>query len=99
MAASFKKLEQAVDLLKSLAHPVRLAILCHLLEHGETCVGDLVASAGKSTSQSHVSQFLSAMKRDGLVKSRKDAQTVYYCLHSARAEQVVRALAKIYCAR
>lgn len=97
MAASFKKLEQAVDLLKSLAHPVRLAMLCHLLEHGETCVGDLVAEVGKNASQSHISQFLSAMKRDGLVKSRKDAQTVYYRLDSIRAEQVVRALAKIYC--
>ncbi len=98
MATSFKKLEQAVDLLKSLAHPVRLFILCHLLEHGETCVGDLVNVAGKKASQSHISQFLSVMKRDGLVKSRKDAQTVYYRLDSIRAEQVVRALAKIYCA-
>ena len=99
MATSYKKLDQAVDLLKSLAHPVRLAILCHLMEHGDTCVGDLVVAVGKRASQSHISQFLSAMKRDGLVAARKEGVAVYYRLDSIRAAQVVRALSKIYCGR
>jgi DNA-binding transcriptional ArsR family regulator len=64
------------DLCKGLANHHRLAILYVLSVHGETCVGDLAAELG--TSQTNVSQHLRMLKERMVVRSRKDAQTVYY---------------------
>jgi DNA-binding transcriptional ArsR family regulator len=92
-----EKLDEAVGLLKLLSHPVRLSILCNLLHHGEMSVGEIVDAECGAAGQSQISQFLGKMKSEGLVKSRKEAQTVYYSLSSPEAEKVVKALYSIYC--
>ncbi len=97
MGKKREKIENAVGLLKLLAHPVRLSILCNLLHNGEMTVGQIVAAEGGAAGQSQISQFLAKMRRDGLVTCRKDAQTVYYRLKSPQAKKVVEALYAIYC--
>ena len=92
-----ERLKGAVGLLKLLAHPVRLSILCNLLHHHELCVGDLVAAEGGRVTQSQISQFLGKMRSEGLVKSRRQAQTVYYRMHNPQAKVVVQKLYEIYC--
>lgn len=92
-----ERLESAVGLLKQLSHPVRLSILCNLLHRGEMSVGEIVAAEGGAAGQSQISQFLGKMRGDGLVSTRKEAQTVYYKIASRQAEKVVEALYQIYC--
>ncbi|MCB1537736.1 MAG: helix-turn-helix transcriptional regulator [Rhodospirillales bacterium] len=92
-----ENLMQAVGLLKLLAHPVRLSILCNLLHRGELSVGDIVDAEDGRASQSQVSQFLGKMRSEGLVTSRKVAQTVYYRLDSAPARAVIQYLYDTYC--
>ena len=92
-----KGLEQAVGLLKLLAHPVRLSILCNLMHRGEMSVGALVEAEQGLAGQSQVSQFLAKMRGEDLVACRKEGQTVYYRIKSPQAQKVVQALYDIYC--
>ena len=68
---------RAVGLLKALANENRLLILCHL-QAGELSVGEINERVGLS--QSALSQHLAILRHDGLVATRKSAQTVYYSL-------------------
>lgn len=96
MNKNHENLWQATGLLKLLSHPVRLSILCNLVHHGEMSVGHIVAAECGAASQSQISQFLAKMRREGLVKSRKEAQTVYYTIHSTEAKKIVTTLYKLY---
>lgn len=92
-----QKLYDAVGLLKLLSHPVRLSILCTLFHQGEMSVTAIVEAEAGAASQSQISQFLAKMRGEGLVKTRKEAQMVYYKIDSPQAKKVVQALYEIYC--
>lgn len=86
---------QATDLLKSLASRNRLLLLCALVE-GERSVGELARLiVARDTA---VSQQLALLRKDGLVRARKNGQTVYYSLASPEAAKVIETLHSIYCA-
>lgn len=85
---------KAAKLLKALANPERLLILCQLIE-GEQCAGALWEKS--SLSQSAFSQHLAVLRKDGLVKTRKEAQTVYYSLGCEKGLRVLKTLQEIYC--
>ncbi len=89
-----KNCVETSKLLKSLAHPQRLQILCHLSQKKLT-VGELEKFC--KASQSAVSQFLSRMKAEGLVTSERDGQFVYYRITDVRVLKLIRALHKIFC--
>jgi Predicted transcriptional regulators len=88
-----KNADIAVNLLKALSNEKRLGILCALYRD-EKNVGQLEKIIGLS--QSALSQHLARLRRDGLVKTRRDAQTIYYSLHSKAARQLLEALYEIY---
>lgn len=93
-----KKMEKsalaASRLLKVLANPARLMILCRLIER-EQSVGELWAKS--SLSQSALSQHLSVLRKNKLVKVRKEAQTVYYSLNDTKSIAILETLYKLYC--
>ena len=84
----------AADLLKALAHPARLRVLCQLVE-GETGGGELLAN--RQRGQSAFSQQLSVLKRCGLIRSRKVSQQIFYSLVSEAAVDVLAALHTHFC--
>lgn len=86
--------KQASALLKALAHEQRLKILCQLVED-ELSVGELAEQS--NLSQSAFSQHLARLRRDKLVKTRKEAQTVYYSLANDKSVKVLEVLHKLYC--
>lgn len=88
------KAGEAVALLKALANEHRLLILCHLQE-GELSVGELNERLGLS--QSALSQHLAVLRRDDLVCTRKEAQTVYYSLKSDAVRSIIGLLHGLYC--
>ena len=69
-----KNSAKAVVLLKAMANERRLQILC-LLHNQELSVGELCSKL--ELSQSALSQHLAWLRRDGLVNTRKEAQTVF----------------------
>jgi DNA-binding transcriptional ArsR family regulator len=85
---------QATRLLKSLANDRRLLILCHLSEN-EKSVGELERLV--NLSQSALSQHLARLRRDNLVQTRRQAQTIYYSIASPEADAVLQTLYKLYC--
>jgi DNA-binding transcriptional ArsR family regulator len=87
--------EQAARLLKALAHPARLLVLCRLLE-GETSVGELRPLVGLSMSA--LSQHLAVLRAMELVATRRESQSIYYSLAQGPAVGVLDALYAAYCA-
>jgi DNA-binding transcriptional ArsR family regulator len=87
------KLDRAAALLKSSAHPLRLAILNKLLA-GEANVKELVKVSGKA--QPNVSQHLAKMKSDRLVIARRDKQRVYYSINGDEAKVIIGAVASAF---
>jgi len=73
-----RRYELQAEVLKALAHPLRLAIIQFLAEE-EKCVCDIVEYTG--TSQSNISRHLSIMKRAGILSDRKEGLSVYYRLN------------------
>ena len=86
---------EAVAVLRSLAHEGRLLVLCYLAEAGELSVGELVDRIGLS--QSALSQHLAKLRAEGLVATRKSAQTVYYRVAEPRILTLLATLHKLYC--
>ena len=86
--------EAATEWLKALANRHRLMIVCQLLER-ERSVGELAELVGLR--HSTVSQHLALLRKDGLVATRRDGQTVWYAIASVGARAVVEALYRVYC--
>jgi len=72
------------EITKTMAHPLRLAIL-HRLKDGEITVNELSEYLG--VSQSNVSQHLALMRQRQIVKTRKAGATVYYSVSSPKISQ------------
>lgn len=89
-----KNSAKAAQLLKAISNERRLLILCYLLE-GEMSVGDM--NDRLELSQSALSQHLALLRRHQLVKTRKEAQTVFYRIESGEVKAVLRVLHDLYC--
>src|SRR5690554_6200654 len=85
---------EAAGLLKALAHPARLLVLCQLVE-GERSVGELQPVTGLSPSA--LSQHLAVLRDMALVHTRREAQSIYYSLADGPALGVLAALHAAYC--
>ena len=86
--------EDAALLLKSLAHPARLLVLCRLVE-GEATVTELQGLG--ALSMSALSQHLAVLREAGLVETRREAQAIHYSLAESPALGVMKALHEAYC--
>jgi ArsR family transcriptional regulator, virulence genes transcriptional regulator len=85
---------EAAGLLKELANPARLLILCQLVG-AEKSVGELCEIV--DLSQSAVSQHLARLREAGLVSPDKRGQMVYYRLSNMQAHALLSTLYLIYC--
>ena len=86
-------LPRLAKLLKALSNDMRLDVLFALLE-SEKSVGQLLK--GINLSQSALSQHLAKLRKEGLVQTRRDAQTIFYSIKSDKTKDFLRSLAKIY---
>jgi DNA-binding transcriptional ArsR family regulator len=84
----------AEEMLKALANRHRLLILCQLID-GEHSVGQLAKFLG--VRNSNVSQHLALLRKDGVVSTRREGQTIWYSLASAPVQRLVATLYDIYC--
>ena len=93
-AAMRNNAKTASALLKQLANEHRLLILCTLLEE-EMSVGEL--NKAVNLSQSSLSQHLASLRNAGLVKTRREAQSIYYSIDGHIAPQIIGTLHEIFC--
>ncbi len=85
---------RASTLLKAMANPTRLMVLCQIA-HGEKSVGELEQAVGLS--QSGLSQHLAVLRGKRLVTTRREGQTIFYSLASMEAASVMATLYDIFC--
>ena len=82
--------ENVAEVLKAMAHPVRLQII-ELLEQKEICVGDIVDALGGK--QAITSQQLNMMKDKGVLGCRRDGTKVFYRIEN---KDVIKLLHCVY---
>lgn len=87
----WEKIQKAADILRTVAHPLRLRII-EFLQSQELSVGEIQDLLG--VSQSLTSQQLSLMKAKGILKSRKNGNMVYYGIERPEVVQVIHCLKK-----
>lgn len=85
----------ACDLLKVLANPDRLLLMCRLSQ-GELSVGELEAQLG--IRQPTLSQQLGILRDNGLVATRREGKNIFYSVASAQALAVMAVLYEQFCA-
>ena len=89
------QIELAARSLRAMGHPLRLKILC-VLGDQEISVQDIVDTVG--TSQSNISQHLAILRDKGVLKTRKDANRVYYRVGDVRVLQLIGMMREVFCA-
>ncbi|WP_152926485.1 ArsR/SmtB family transcription factor [Shimia sp. SK013] len=94
MAKMMTNAQLASNFLKAISHEGRLMILCQLAsgEKSVTELEDLLAAR-----QAAVSQQLSRLRLEGLVKPRRDGKTIYYSLTDDRPRQIIEVVYDLFC--
>ena len=80
--------------LKAIAHPLRLKILC-VLGNDELSVQEIVDCVG--TSQSNISQHLAILREKDVLRTRKDANRVFYCIGDERMLTLIGMMREVFC--
>lgn len=84
----------AAALMRALSNESRLLILCTLAGQ-EMSVSEL--NEHIPLSQSALSQQLAVLRREKLVRTRREAQTIYYSLVPSHAARIIEVLRELYC--
>ena len=78
--------EVQAEYFKALSHPLRIRIV-HYLKEGERCVCKIVPYLKEE--QSNVSRHLAALKRAGILSSRKEGVSVYYRIQDENVFEIL----------
>ncbi|GIC31922.1 transcriptional regulator, ArsR family [Vibrio cholerae] len=89
-----KNAEEVAELLRVMAHPERLMVLCQLTQ-SEMGVGQL--QQGSTLSQSAFSQHLTVLRKHGIIQARKESQQVFYRLVDSRITALIQSLQNVFC--
>jgi ArsR family transcriptional regulator len=96
--AELKKMQSSADdacrLMKVLSNRDRMMLLCEIAQ-AEKCVGELEAAL--DLHQPTLSQQLTVLRKENLVKTRREGKQIYYSLSSQVAVAVMGLLYKYYC--
>jgi DNA-binding transcriptional ArsR family regulator len=85
---------EVAAIMKALAHPQRLMLMCHMAE-GEKNVSEMLELC--DISQSQLSQFLNRMQREKLLKIRKEGNFVFYNISDKKVLKLIQSMQKIFC--
>ena len=91
---SEERAEEASEFLKAIASSTRLKLLCALVG-GERSVSELADAL--DLRQATVSQHLARLRREGLVTTRREAQSIHYSIADETAQAIVRVLYDRFC--
>ncbi len=94
MAKMVENAQTAATFLKAISHEGRLMILCHLTT-GEKSVTELEQLL--SARQAAVSQQLTRLRLEGLVKPRRDGKAIYYSLADDRPRKIMEVVYDLFC--
>lgn len=87
--------DKAARVLSSVAHPLRLLIICMLLER-ERFVGELLERLG--TTKGNISQHLRLLENKGLISKRRDGNHIFYSIKDPKIGELLKCVRGLYCA-
>lgn len=85
-----KLLTEKAELLKAIAHPIRLCIVRGLLEQGACNVNTMQACL--DIPQSTISQHLSKLRDHGIIKGTRHGVEIYYQVVNEDVKKIIQAL-------
>lgn len=88
------QIAEVASLLKTMAHPIRLKILC-LLQEGEQTVGDLQKVV--KTTNANVSQHLTILRNQGIITFRKEANFIYNRIADDNILELMKTMRMLFC--
>jgi len=89
-----RDVENVAALLKTMAHPIRLKILC-LLQEREMTVGEIRDEV--KTTNANVSQHLSILRNKGIISCRKDANFIFNNITDQRVVNLIMTMRNLFC--
>lgn len=92
MDNDFNKFNEATEILKVLAHPVRLCIVRGLIEKGKCNVSHMQDCL--QTPQSTISQHLQKLRSAGIVSGSRNGVEIQYSICDERVKNIVTAIVK-----
>ena len=90
MDHDFQKFNETAELLKTLAHPVRICIVKGLLEKGECNVSYMQSCL--NTPQSTISQHIQKLKSAGIIEGRRNGLEIYYKVKDEKIAELIKVL-------
>ena len=94
MILSDQQVENTSELLKSISHPIRLKILCYLME-GEKNVGEIEKEFVSTIS--NISQHLTILRKANIINRRKEANYMYYSIRDKSILTLIKTLKQLFC--
>lgn len=88
------EINDTAALLKAMAHPIRLEILCRL-QGGELSVGELQATV--QTTNGNISQHLAILRNQGIIACRREANFIYNRISDPRVVALMASLQALFC--
>ena len=86
--------DKAAAFLKSIANKNRILVLCHLISDDWTA-GELSESIG--VKPANLSQHLTWLKNEGLVKTRREGTVIHYSLSEKDVRPLISILFDMFC--
>ena len=90
MDMNYKELEKISEVLKALAHPVRLCIAKGLLEKGECNVSHMQSCL--EMPQSTVSQHIQKLKSAGIIEGDRNGLEIIYKIKDEKIKKIITAI-------
>lgn len=92
MQGDYSKYNDIAEILKIIAHPVRICIIKGLLENGECNVSHMQSCM--DIPQSTVSQHLQKLRAAGIIEGRRNGLEIYYSIADERIRNIIEAIFK-----
>lgn len=89
-----EEVDKVAGLLKTMAHPIRLKILCLLLDE-EMTVGEIRDHV--KTTNANVSQHLTILRNKNIISFRKEANFIYNMISDGRMHELISTMKKLFC--
>jgi len=89
-----EQVESTCEILKSIAHPIRLKILCFIME-GEKNVTEIEGEFHSTIS--NISQHLTILRKANIIARRKEANYMFYSIKDPCIQVLMKTLKDLYC--
>jgi ArsR family transcriptional regulator len=88
------QIDLVTELLKSIAHPIRMKILCFLMEN-EKNVSEIEQQFGSTIS--NISQHLTVLRKANIIHRRKESNFMFYSLKDKKISSLMETLKNLFC--